>query len=74
MHGLALSGLQAFSELVMYVKIWQLEKFEKKKLDMVEVIEIIKDVEKDLSYWQAETLLKETGGITNRLKRKFRLR
>ncbi len=73
-HGLALSGLQAFSELVLYIKIWQMEKFEKTKIDTKKVIEKMKEIEKDLSYWQAETLVKETGSVVNRFKRKFKLR
>lgn len=73
LHGLALSGLQAFSEFVVYLKIWQMDNFKKRHLNIEDVIETTRRSESDVHYWQADTLLKERGGIKNRLKRKFRL-
>jgi (heptosyl)LPS beta-1,4-glucosyltransferase len=73
LHGLALAGLQALSEFVMYLKIWQKEKFRDQKLEIGDVVDVMKEVESDLHYWKADTLLKETGGIKHRIKRKFRL-
>ncbi len=73
LHGLALSGLQAFSEFVKYLKVWQSEGFGEKNVTGEKVIKSMKSVEADLHYWQADTLFKELGGITNRIKRKFRL-
>jgi len=72
-HGLAMAGLQAFSEFVMYLKIWQDEKFSEKKIEIDEVVSAMKDAESDVHYWQADSLLKEVGGIKNRVKRKFKL-
>ena len=72
-HGLALSLLQAVSELVMYLKIWQESKFKEEKLKVGEVIDVMKKMESDVHYWQADSLLKEVGGVKNRLKRKFKL-
>ncbi len=72
LHGLVISSLQAFSELVVYVKIWQLCGFKEKKLDVTEVVETLKQTESDMHYWQADTLLKEVGGLKHRIKRKFR--
>lgn len=72
-HGLALSGLQAMSEFVMYLKIWQESKFKEEKLKVGEVIDVMKKMESDVHYWQADSLLKEVGGVKNRLKRKFKL-
>lgn len=73
LHGLAISMLQAFSELIVYTKIWQFGGFKEKKLDISEVVEILKQTESDLHYWEADTLLKEVGGLKHSIKRKFRL-
>lgn len=75
LHGLALASLQAFSELVLYLKIWQLEDFEKQTPSVGEVIKTISQTQADLNYWKADTLINE--GKTNQyiqaLKRKFKL-
>lgn len=50
-HGLALSLLQAFSELVIYINVWEKQGFKKKELKNVEVKdEIVKSV-KDVKWW-----------------------
>jgi (heptosyl)LPS beta-1,4-glucosyltransferase len=72
-HGLALAGLQAFSELVLYLKIWQKKGFEEGKTQIKEVIEEMKDIETDIHYWQADALLKSGGGIIQKIKRRFKL-
>lgn len=69
LHGLALSSLQAFSELVLYLKTWQKEDFKPQDLQVGSVIKVQKKSVKDLNYWQADTL----GGFVNLLKRKFKL-
>ena len=73
-HGLALAMLQAFSELVLYLKIWQHKKFKVKEVGTKKVIKKMRDVQSDFSYWQADTLIKEGAGFTEKLKRKFKLR
>jgi (heptosyl)LPS beta-1,4-glucosyltransferase len=73
LHGLAIASLQAFSELVVYVKIWQENKFKEEELSVKKVIHQMKDAQGDVNYWQADTLLKEGAGITQRIKRKFKL-
>jgi hypothetical protein len=72
-HGLALAGLQAFSELVLYLKIWQKKGFEEGKTQIKGVIEEMKDAETDIHYWQADVLLKSGGGIIQRIKRRLKL-
>ncbi len=72
LHGLAVSSLQAFSELVVYAKIWQLSGFKEKKLHVSEIVETLKQTESDLHYWEADTLLKEVGGLKHRIKRKLK--
>lgn len=73
LHGLAVASLQAFSELVMYLKVWQLEKFPEREVPYKEVIQTMKKVNKDENYWYADTYVKEHGGFTNKVKRKLKL-
>lgn len=72
-HGFALAGLQAFSEMVLYLKVWQNDKFEEQNLNIKAVVSNMKEAEREFYYWQADTLIKEGGGILQRIKRKFRL-
>lgn len=72
-HGLVLSFLQAFSELVLYLKVWQNERFAEQKVEIRKVVSEIKKNQIELNYWQADTLLKNGGGISERFKRKFKL-
>jgi len=73
MHGLALGLMQLVSDMVLYLKLWQLEKFPDKKLPLKSVIKQMRNVEDDFHYWYADSLLKENGGLTNRLRRKLKI-
>lgn len=73
LHGLSLSLLQAFSELTLYLKIWQMEKFKKENTGINDVIDLMRDSEKELHFWQNDTLYKESGKITDRIRRKFKI-
>lgn len=73
LHGLSLSLLQAFSELTLYLKIWQMEKFKKENTNINDVIDLMRDSEKELHFWQNDTLYKESGKITDRIRRKFKI-
>lgn len=73
LHGFALAGLQAFSEFVMYLKVWQLEKFKEGHADIEEVVNEMKEAESEIHYWESDALLREVGGLKHRIKRKFRL-
>ncbi len=74
-HGLTLAGLQAFSEFVMYLKVWppSAKAPKGKQLEVKEVVKEMKESESSLHYWQADVLLKEIGGIKNRIKRKLKI-
>lgn len=50
-HGLAVSLLQGFSELVLYLKVWELEKFKAESLDVAEIENQIAGVEAELDHW-----------------------
>jgi (heptosyl)LPS beta-1,4-glucosyltransferase len=72
-HGLALALLQAFSELTLYLKVWQSEKFKEREIGIGKVVKIMKKQESNLHYWQADALLKSGGGVLQKIKRKFKL-
>lgn len=73
LHGLALAFLQAFSELVLYLKVWQAEGFRKRSLGVNRVVAEMKTAQKEVNYWQADAMVKLKGGLAARLKRKFKL-
>ena len=73
LHGLSLSLLQSFSELVMYLKIWQLSKFKDESVDIKDIINLARDEEKELHYWQNDTLYKESGKLTDRIRRRLKV-
>ncbi len=72
-HGLALSLLQAFSELVLYLKVWQKEKFRQEDPGAKEVVATMTKEGKELRYWQADAMLRETGNIFYRIRRKLKI-
>lgn len=51
LHGLSLALLQAFSHLIMYLKVWELEGFEKRSLNLNEVSEEATKAGKEINYW-----------------------
>lgn len=51
LHGLALSLLQAFSHLVMMLKVWEASQFEKKQLGYQDVVNLMKTQGEELHYW-----------------------
>lgn len=65
-HGLALSGLQAVSEFVIYLKTWSMKE---KKVPVGKVIRQMRKSEKEFHYWQGDAI----GGVVGRIKKKFRL-
>lgn len=50
-HGLGLALLQAFSFVVVYIKIWELEGFKEKQIDFKDLKVEIKDAGKEIDYW-----------------------
>lgn len=51
LRGLALGLLQAFSYLVMYLKIWEIEKFKESDIDFRKVVTEGKKAGKEINYW-----------------------
>lgn len=73
LHGLALSILQAFSEVAVYLKVWQLQGFGEKNISLKKVTSEIKSSQKEINYWSAHSLVGEFGGFKNRVKRKLKI-
>ena len=76
-HGLVLSLLQSFSELVVYLKVWQVEGFKDECFDLENLDNSLAKVEKDLNYWRADAKIARVKSFFTslilRFKRKFRL-
>lgn len=51
LHGLALSFLQSFSFLIMYLKVWEAEKFKEHDLSFKDVVSESKKAGKEINYW-----------------------
>lgn len=73
LHGLALSFLQAFSELSVYLKVWQIEKFNEQDLKLDEVISLFNEQEKDMHYWESNASISEDGSLYNKIRRKLKI-
>lgn len=73
LHGLVLAALQSFSEFVVLLKAWEIEKFEQKSVTLIETSAALNQLKSDFNYWQADTQLKEKGGFILRIRRKLRI-
>lgn len=51
LHGLALSLLQAFSFLVVYLKVWQAQEFKEQELNLEEVRQAAQQGGEEITYW-----------------------
>ena len=72
-HGLILCLLQAFSELVLYIKVWEREGFFDQSVRVSDVVSEMRAKEKELHFWQNDALYKETKNIFYRIKKKISL-
>lgn len=73
-HGLALSLLQTFSEIILYLKVWQNEKFMEQAISVGELEKEFNTATKDLNWWVSEISLKAKSLIASlpaRLVRKI---
>jgi glycosyltransferase involved in cell wall biosynthesis len=51
LHGLSLSLLQAFSEVLVYLKLWEQKEFKEEDIKLENLRQISKDAGKDIDYW-----------------------
>ena len=72
-HGIALAFLQAFSELCVYLKLWQLGGFRDEHARLPQIVETITESQKEVNYWKAHAQVTEGAGVTARVKRRFKL-
>lgn len=63
LHGLALALLQAFSELVLYLKVWEKDGFLSKERILSEFNVEVKKTAQKLKYWQRQTVMKEASFV-----------
>ena len=74
-HGLTLSFLQAFSELITYLKLWEIGDYREGRIDISQIGGLIENEYRDKEYWILSTLLKEPRNIMQdllwRIKRKL---
>ncbi len=73
LHGLGLASMQAFSELFVYLKVWQMQGFKDQQVGLKDVVDEIGNAQKEINYWKNDAQVMEGGGIIPRIKRKFRL-
>lgn len=74
LHGLALALLQAFSEAMIYLKVWQEEKFLPQHISLDEVSDEIEQAGKDIKWWITESHIRDKKTLSSlylRLKRKL---
>ena len=57
LHGLTLSLLQAFSFVVMYVKLWEIEKFKEQEIKLEDLNVLTKPSGQEINYWIKEASL-----------------
>lgn len=69
LHGLALSLLQAFSELVVYLKVWEAKKFKQEGISDAEVKDALDIAGKEVEHWMVEKHLKHRGIVHKILRR-----
>jgi len=62
LHGLVLALLQAFSELVKYLKIWEIQGFKAQKLSFSDFLSEMRRLGQEVAYWLRTSLVKETKG------------
>ena len=65
LHGLAISLLQAFSELIVYLKVWQAEKFLEQAISTKEVEAEMRRTFKETDWWLKEISIKSKGFIAS---------
>ncbi|MFC1627027.1 glycosyltransferase family 2 protein [Patescibacteria group bacterium] len=66
LHGLALAMLQGFYELIVVIKVWEMDKFRQEEIDLVKEVEKQgKNILASWNWWKRELKIKETG---NKLK------
>lgn len=75
-HGLALALLQAFSELVLYLKLWQSTDFLENEIRVTDLEKLLKVASKEFGWWKYEAAIRNGNilvGLWYKLLRKLGL-
>lgn len=67
LHGLTLSLLQILSELVVYTKLWQKQKFRKRKIDASDAFEELSKISHDYMWWLYTSKINDSKNIFKRI-------
>lgn len=65
LHGLALALLQSFSEAMVYLKVWQEEKFLEQTISPEEIAREFGDAQGQLNWWLTETMIKSKNFVAS---------
>lgn len=68
-HGLALGILQAFSEFVVYLKVWEHTKFKDEKLHEGEIGSEMENAEKEINHWLVQSGIKKQSTLGRILRK-----
>ena len=71
-HGLVLSLLQSILELITYIKLWELEKFQEKKVSLQETKMLFHEDYKMKEYWLINELLNQSPSFFHRIYLKLK--
>ncbi len=72
LHGLALSLMQSFSELLVYLKLWELNNFKEEKISLEETESCLDKDYRLKKYWLLTTILKKPHNLFQDLVWKIR--
>lgn len=72
LHGLALSFLQAISEAVVYLKLWELENFKEKSVSYSEIKKLADHSYHEYKYWHVTKRIEESKNIVEKALLKFK--
>ncbi len=67
LHGLALAILQAYSEVLIYLKVWEAKKYEEKTIESKKIREIFSQVVKEVDHWHSQWWLEKSKGAKRKV-------
>lgn len=67
LHGLVLALLQAFYSFIIFVKLWELEKFREVDIPPFNALEEMEKTGREVGYWVATTRIRQTTNPVSRL-------
>lgn len=67
LHGLVISLLQTLSELVLYAKLWQKQKFKKRKVDTGDAFVELKKIANDYMWWLYASKIENSTNLVSKL-------